>query len=356
MADSGNVDIFIPYLKLLAPGTQLRIGLENILFANTGGLIVLGNSSELTDIVSGGLEVNCDFSPARLYELSKMDGAIILNNDASRILAVNAQLDPDPALPSEETGIRHRTAERVARQTGLLVIAVSQRRNIVTLYLKSYYYRLRTIDSILVKANQALQTLEKYRSVLSKELQKFGSIEFEDIVSVFEVSQIIHRGLRVLTIAQEIENYIIELGIEGRLVKMQLEELLANIEKEILLIIKDYSQKEEAPQEILKNLLKNPNKEIFDALSIAKALNLASQNSHLEATVPARGHRMLNKVPRIPGNIIDNLVNNFMLLSNICDASIEALDDVEGIGEVRARSIKQGLKRLQEQLSADITL
>ncbi len=338
-------------LKMLAPGTFFRLGIENVLQANTGGLIVVGDSPELMNMVSGGFFIDCEFTPARLYELAKMDGAIITNHDATRILFVNAQLDPNPKLPSQETGIRHRTAERVAQQTGELVVAISQRRQVVTLFYGNMSFRLRDMASILVKANQALQTLEKYRNVFTRELQHLGGLEFEDLVTAVEVCEVLRRSLKVLNIAGEIENYISELGIEGRLVKMQLDELVANVEEEATLIIKDYSNnKEKTPAEILQAVLRAFEDEVSDSVFLLKSLSLGTSVSHLEQQVAARGYRMLNKIPRIPPAIIDNLVEKFSILNNILRASIEELDDVEGIGEVRARSIKNGLKRMREQL------
>lgn len=338
-------------LQMVAPGTLFRLGVENVLQANTGGLIVVGDSPELMKLVSGGFEINCEFTPARLYELAKMDGAIIMNSDASRILVANAQLDPDPGLPSRETGIRHRTAERVAKQTGQLVVAISQRRKVVTLYQKNVIFRLRDIASILVKANQALQTLEKYRNVMSKELQRLGGLEFEDVVSVSEVCEALKRIIRVLHVAAEIETYITELGSEGRLVRMQLDEMIDNVREEALYIIQDYSQVEDkTPEELLNAILRAFEEDISDSVFIARILALGNTASHLEQSVSPRGYRMLQKLPRIPMSVIDNLVERFSLLSNILRASIEELDEVEGIGEVRARSIRNGLKRMQEQL------
>ncbi len=342
---------FRKYLKMLAPGTVFRVGIENVLQANTGGLIVVGDSPELMNIVSGGFYINCEFTPARLYELAKMDGAIITNHDASRILIANAQLDPNPVLPSQETGIRHRTAERVAQQTEELVVAVSQRRRVVTLYQGNISFRLRDIASILVKANQALQTLEKYRNVFLRELQHLGGLEFEEMVTVAEVCEVLHRCIKVLNIAEEIENYISELGSEGRLVEMQLEELVANVEEEAILIIKDYSNnKEKTSADILQIMLRAFEEEMSDSVFLLKILVLGTTTSYLEQSVAPRGYRMLNKIPRIPTAIMENLVERFSLLNHIMRASIEELDDVEGIGEVRARSIKNGLKRMREQL------
>jgi diadenylate cyclase len=342
---------FRKYLQMMAPGTIFRIGVENILQADTGGLLVVGDSPELMRIVSGGFYIDCEFTPARLYELAKMDGAIILNSDASRILIANCQLAPDPQLPSTETGIRHRTAERVALQTKELVVAVSQRRKVVTLYHGNITFRLRELPSILVKANQALQTLEKYKNVLNQELQRLGGLEFEDMVTVSDVCEVIRRSIKVLNIAKEIENYIIELGTEGRLVKMQLDEMIVDVEQETLTIIKDYTNTiNKAPQELLNNMLKAFDEDISDLVFISRLLTLGNSPSQLEQQVSPRGYRMLQKLPRIPLQVIDNLVDRFGLLSIILNSSIEQLDEVEGIGEVRARSIKNGLKRMQEQL------
>ncbi|HZK43005.1 MAG TPA: DNA integrity scanning diadenylate cyclase DisA [Syntrophomonadaceae bacterium] len=344
-------------LYKLAPGTLFRLGIENILQANTGGLIVVSDSEELMKLVSGGFNVDCEYTPARIYELAKMDGAIIMNSDATRILVANAQLDPNPQLLSRETGIRHRTAERIARQTGVLVVAVSQRRKVVTLYQGNIIYRLRDLPSILVKANQALQTLEKYRNVMFKELQRLGGLEFEDEVNVSEVCEILKRIIRVLHIAEEIENYIIELGTEGRLVKMQLDEMIVHIEDEALYIIQDYNRNEEkSADELLDTMLKAFEEDISDSVYLAKLLSLGTAASHLEQQVSPRGYRMLQKLPRIPAPIIHNLVDKFALLSHVLQATIEELDEVDGIGEVRAKSIKNGLKRMQEQLLLEIML
>lgn len=342
---------FKKYMQMLAPGTVFRIGIENVLQANTGGLIVVGDSPELMALVNGGFTIDCEFSPARLYELAKMDGAIITNHDASRILIANAQLAPDPNLPSNETGIRHRTAQRVARQTGELVVAVSQRRKQVTLYQGNITFRLRDLNSILVKANQALQTLEKYRNVLGREMQRLSGLEFEDMVTVSEVCEVLKRTIKVLRIAKEIENYIVELGTEGRLVKMQLDEMVANVAEEASYIVQDYTQNtEKSPREMVAEMLRAFEDDISDSVFIARVLALGTASSHLELQVSPRGYRMLQRLPRIPVNIISNLVDRFGMLTHILRASIAELDDVEGIGEVRARYIKNGLKRMQEQL------
>lgn len=337
-------------LKIVAPGTMLRHGIDNILRAKTGGLIVVGYNGKVQDLVDGGFSIDCRFTPAYLYELAKMDGAIILNKDANKILYANTQLIPDTAIPSTETGIRHRTAERVAKQTGNLVISISQRRNVITLYQGSIRYSLKEIGVILTKANQAMQTLEKYKSVLDQGITDLGALEFEELATLQEVAQVIHRIEMVLRIKQEILNYINELGTEGRLISMQMEELVSNLEAEAKWLIGDYVKDvDETPADVMKRLKKLTSDDLLEDNSIMRILGYDEQN---EAVKP-RGYRILHKIPRLPSNIIENLVGSFGNLNEISTASIEELDKVDGIGEIRAKKIKAGLKRIQEQLFVD---
>jgi diadenylate cyclase len=341
-------------LKLVAPGTPLREGIDNVLRAKTGGLIVLGNNNEMMNIVDGGFYINCEFSPAYLYELAKMDGAIILSEDSTRILYANTQLVPDSSIASTETGIRHRTAERVARQTGNLVISISQRRNVITLYQGEFRYSLKDIGVILTKANQAIQTLEKYKSVLDQGITNLGALEFEELVTFQEVSQVIHRVEMVLRIKSEILNYVNELGNEGRLISMQLEELVSNIEKEASLLIKDYVKDHHQDEQlILKQLKKLSNDGLLDDQVIVRLLGFSKNMNLSEQTITPRGYRILHKIPRIPPIVVENLIEKFEDITQIMRASIEELDEVDGIGEARAKKINEGLNRIQEQLFID---
>ncbi|MCR6108857.1 DNA integrity scanning protein DisA [Bacillus sp. A301a_S52] len=341
-------------LKLVAPGTALREGIDNVLRAKTGGLIVLGYTNEMVPIVDGGFFINSDFSPAYLYELAKMDGAIILSEDGSRILYANTQLVPDNTIESTETGIRHRTAQRVATQTGNLVISISQRRNVITLYQGEHRYALKDIGVILTKANQAIQTLEKYKSVLDQSITNLGALELEELVTFQEVSQVMHRIEMVLRIKGEILNYVNELGNEGRLISMQLEELVLNTETEALLLIRDYMKDDKLdPEEVLLKLKRLSTDELLDDQVIVKLLGYSRVANLAEQTVHPRGYRILNKIPRIPPMVIDNLIASFNELPFILRATIDELDDVDGIGEARAKKIKDGLVRIQEQLFID---
>lgn len=342
-------------LRGLAPGTPLREGLENVLRARTGGLIVVGDTPQVMEVVDGGFKIDSDFLPASLYELAKMDGAIILSHDSKKILYANAQLVPDPAIPSFETGIRHRTAERVAKQTGELVIAISQRRNVISLYKGTMKYVLPDISVILTKANQAIQTLEKYKAVLNQAIVNLSALEFEDLVTVQDVATVIQRTEMVLRIVGEIEKYIAELGTEGRLVSMQLEELVNNVADEGLLIIRDYypPAEQRSPEEIRAQIASWSPEDLLDLLTVARALGYGASVQVLDTSVTPRGFRTLRKIPRLPMPVIEKLVCKFGNLQRILNATIEDLDDVEGIGEVRARTIKDGLRRLREQVLLD---
>lgn len=337
-------------LRIVAPGTALREGMESILRARTGGLIVVGDSPQVMSMVDGGFRIDSDFLPAYIYELAKMDGAIILSHDLKRILYANAHLSPDPAIPSFETGIRHRTAERTAKQTGELVIAISQRRNIISLYKGNSRYILRETGAILNKANQALQTLEKYKSVLDQVLTNLSGLELEDSVTAMDAALAVQRAQLVLRIVREVERYVLELGTEGRLVDLQLEELAGTVEEECSLVVRDYIAPEVDSAAVLLALSAFPADDLPDLAGVARVMGMGGGPGALETPQVPRGYRILRKIPRLPMPVIENLVSRFGSLQPILQASISELDDVEGIGEVRARLIKEGLRRLREQV------
>lgn len=341
-------------LRMVAPGTALRQGIDHILRAKKGGLIVVGYNRDIAGIVDGGFSIDCPFTPAHLYELAKMDGAIILNRDVSRILYANTQLIPATSIISTETGIRHRTAERVAKQTGNLVISISERRNVITLYQGDIRYSLREIGFILTKANQAIQTLEKYKSVLDQGITNIGALEFEELVTLEDVSQVIHRIEMVLRIKAEILNYVNELGTEGRLISMQMEELVANVEREALFLIRDYMRDVNSePRELMAAIHRLTKEELMEESTIVKILGYPAAINQNDESVAPRGYRILNKIPRLPKLVIENLVASFHNLNAIMKASLDELDEVEGIGRIRARKIQAGLKRIQEQVFVD---
>lgn len=339
-------------LKLMAPGTPLREGLENILKARTGALIVIGDSDTVMNAIEGGFLIKKEFSPARLYELAKMDGAIIVSKDLSTILYANTLLIPDPSIYTEETGTRHKSAERFAKQTGEIVICISQRRNIITLYKGSRKYILRDTSAILSRANQALQTLEKYVAALGTAANDLSILEFEDIVTLNDVAKVMQRTEMVMRVVDEIERYIVELGNEGRLLRMQLEELMAYVEEDGRLVVEDYMLHTGniTSDDIQRRISTFAYEELMDLTCICHALGFYKVPGSPDINVMSRGYRIMSKVPRVPMTIARKLIDTFGNLQGICKASIAELDGVEGIGELRAKAIKEGLRRVREQV------
>lgn len=341
-------------LKKIAPGTPIRDGLENILRAKTGALLLITDNQDIIkEVVDGGFNINEEYTSSKLYELAKMDGAIILSGDFKKILFANAQLIPSHDIATVETGTRHRTAERTAKQTGELVISISQRRNIITIFKGNSRYILEDTEAVLNKANQALQTLEKYKKVFDSKLNILNEYEFNDIVTLDNVLTVIQRAEMVKRIVEEIQSSIYELGADGRLVNMQLQELIGGLQKEEELIIKDYiiiDPKENIGiEDVIKELSHLTYEELRNLSNIAKIIKYEFVDGYEEVAVYPKGYRILNKIPRMPISIVENLVKSFKSFQHILAAEIKDLDDVEGIGEVRARTIKQSLQRMQEQ-------
>lgn len=342
-------EIFREVFELLAPGTDLREAVEQILSGRTGALIIIGDLPEVLKISDGGIKVDCPLTAARLAELTKMDGAILVDEKKGRILMANVHLNPSPKIRTSETGMRHRTAERVSRQTDALAIAISQRRNIVSLYLHGYKYVLPQVEVLLGKANQALQTLERYRERFDKMSSALTQLELAGAATLADVVSTIQRGEMAARIAREVERYIAELGVEGRLIKMQLEELASGLEEERAMLVKDYVKNEKSVEKVLKSLTSFSLDELLDPTQVAQALGYESDLEKMEETLKPRGYRVLRKIPRLPLGVVNKLVERFRSLLKITEATTEELDDVEGVGEVRAKAIQQGLDRLREK-------
>lgn len=341
-------------LKLVAPGTVLREGLDNILKAKTGALIVISENENVMNIVDGGFKLDQDFTSATIYELSKMDGAIVVSKDLKKILMANVQLVPDHNIKTLETGTRHRTAERVAKQTNELVICISQRRGIITIFKGDFRYVINETSAVVMRANQTLEALEKYKAVFDHMLNLLSEHEFDDIVSLETVANCIYRSEIIMRMKSEVERNIIELGNEGRLINMQLEELMANVESEEEKIIQDYmkikKKSTKTAESILNEIRRLEKKDLLIAEKIIKILgyDIASSNI-LDENVSPKGYRILSKVPKMPASVIEKTIEAFGSLQGVCSATIEELDDVEGIGEIRAKILNQSLRRLQEQ-------
>ncbi|HVM41723.1 MAG TPA: DNA integrity scanning diadenylate cyclase DisA [Acidimicrobiia bacterium] len=341
-------------LRMVAPGTELREGVDRILQAGMGALIVLGDGPEVLALCSGGFLFDAEFTPQRLSELAKMDGAIILSADASRVARANVHLVPDPDIPTNETGTRHRTAERVAMQVDVPVVTVSEDMSVVTLYRNDAKHSLAPIPRVLARANQALQTLERYKARLDAVAASLSALEVEDLVTARDVVTVLQRTEMVRRIAAEIEGYIIELGTDGRLVLLQLEELMGGVEIDRRLVTKDYFV--EGPdwelEDVVNQLADLDSEELLDLRKVLDVLHLPPGTT-LDTPLQPHGFRLLHKIPRLPEIVADHVVDRFQNLQKIMRASVDDLNDVEGVGEARARAIKEGLSRLAESSILD---
>jgi diadenylate cyclase len=337
-------------LDIVAPGTALREGIDNIVHSRTGGLIVIGDPEEVSFLFSGGINLDIDYTPALLYQVAKMDGAIILNEQATKIVGANVQLMPDPTILSAETGTRHRTAERVSKQTDALVVAISERRDVVSLYLGGMKYILQDIPAVLAKANQGLATLDKYRARLDSVSTRLTQLEFEGGVVLYDVLSVLQRAELVTRMAVEVERYIVELGTEGRLIEMQLEETMVGVAADKSALIRDYSVEdtEENLTTTTASIARMPHQDLLDFGRLAELLGYDRKVSTLDFPVSPRGYRVLGRIPRLPKLVVQRIIHEFGGLDEVLAASDDDLEAVEGVGVGRAKDIREGLRRLQE--------
>jgi diadenylate cyclase len=337
-------------LEMVSPGTLLRRAIDNIVRAKTGALMVFADEARIKPIISGGIDIDVALKPMILYELAKMDGAILLDPTGTHILHANVQLMPDATIESQETGTRHRTAERVAKQLGVLAISISAARDVVTIYVDQIRYIMDPIRIVLSKADQALQTLERFKYRLNQVTDTLSVLEFQGRVTLFDVATVLQRTEMVLTLSHLIERYMIELGDEGTLVELQMEELLRNVREDRLAVLADYlpdptPEGLEAAQAALMAL---PSDELISLDGIALILGHAPSENVLETPVRPRGLRMLHKIPRVNQEAVDSVLGHFEDLQAILEAPVDELASLKDVGSSRAKCILEGLQRLRD--------
>jgi diadenylate cyclase len=338
-------------LATVAPGTWLRDGLERILRGNTGALITVGWDRVVESLCTGGFPLDVEFSATRLRELCKMDGAVVLTTDGTRIVRASVHMVPDPTIPTEESGTRHRTAQRVAVQTGYPVISVSQSMRIISLYLGPRRYALEPSSELLSRANQAIATLERYKSRLDEVSNTLSALEIEDLATVRDATVVTQRLEMVRRIADEITGYVVELGTDGRLLALQLDELMAGVEIDRELIVRDYlptfrrSRSARAALDELSDL--SPN-DLLDATVVARTMGFGATAEVLDNAASPRGYRLLARVPRLPGAILERVVDHFGTLQKLLAATAEDLQAVDGVGEARARTVREAISRMAD--------
>jgi diadenylate cyclase len=339
----------------VAPGTGLREAVDDVIRSHEGALIVVGDPNELSFLYSGGIRLDAPFRPQLLYELAKMDGAIIVDEAVKRLAWANVQLMPDPTIPSNETGTRHRTAERVAKQTGALVVSVSQQRETVTVFVGPARYQLDPVPDVLAKTNQALGTLDTYGQRLEQVLTRLTTLEFQNAVVLDDVLVVLQRAEMISRMARRVIRDCVELGSEGRLIRLQLEELVGDVPGERDAVVRDYHVlgADAEATAALEELAGVSYQELLEFGRLAEVLGYERGINPLDQAVVARGYRTLTHLPRLPEPLVRRVVSDLGSLDAVVRASQRELESVEGVGTVRAREIREGLRRLQEHNLVD---
>lgn len=334
----------------LVPGTQLRDGIDRILRGRTGGLIVLGYDDRVENICDGGFELDVEFAPTRLRELSKMDGAVVLSTDGARIVRANVHLVPDPALPTVESGTRHKAAERTAAHTGYPVVSVSRSTGIITVYAHGARYVVQESPTILTRANQAMATLQRYRARLDEVTRRLSALEIEDFATLRDVLTVVHCLELMRRTAGEIDQAVLELGVDGRQLALQLAELVADTENLRRLLVRDYLVAEQAGEtqadRALARLDALAEPDLLELADLAPPLGYPATIEALDTPVGPRGYRLLAEIPRVAFRRVEPLVGVFGTLRALLDATQADLEAVEGISPATARRIREGLSRL----------
>ncbi|HNZ47797.1 MAG TPA: DNA integrity scanning diadenylate cyclase DisA [Candidatus Hydrogenedentes bacterium] len=336
-------------LRMIAPGTQIREAISAILQARTGALLCFGATNRLSRLSEGGVKLDEEMTAQLLYELSKMDGAILINETGTRISYANRFLKPSSNYPTSETGTRHRAAQRFANQAKCLVLAISQRRSCVTLYCHSKRYVLDSVPTLINKGTQTLQILDKYVDTLHKTLDDLTSRELGNVVTIYDVCRVLQRAEMVHRIAKEVTPIIEELGTEGRLLDIQMQETLKPL-NEVALILKDYHREKPGVtvSVIMERMAALPQEELMNLGTISQILGYGPSRN-VDVIMSPRGYHVLHAINRLPAQIIDNLVNELGSLQAILQAPKEVLVEVEGVGDVMAERIRSGLALLANQ-------
>ncbi|MEM7341379.1 MAG: DNA integrity scanning diadenylate cyclase DisA [Actinomycetota bacterium] len=337
-------------LAQVAPGSPLRTGLDRILLSGRGALIVIGDGPEVLNICSGGFLLDAAFTPQRLSELAKMDGAIILAGDASRIARANVHLVPNPNVQTSETGTRHRTAERVARSLNIPTVAVSESRKEIQVYLGDRVHPLSSPSRLLERSNQAIQTLERYRARLDSVTQRLSALEIEDLVTLRNVVEVLQRAEMVVRIAVELERNLVELGSDGRLVGLQTEELMVGVEDDRRLLLRDYllTRPGYGVDDAMEALADLDDEALFDDAALARVLGHDDPAEGLEINVEPRGYRLLSTLPRVNEEVVGAVISQFGSLGKVLRASASDLEAVDGMTPARARALTEGAARLSK--------
>lgn len=335
---------FLEVLSRVAPGTELRTALERIGQQGNGALVVIGSGPEIEEVTAGGFVLSgADFTAARLAELAKMDGAVILDEGGARILRANAHLMPDPSLETEETGARFRTAERMARMTGRPVLAVSEERGQATLFYRDRKHPLRDPAELLVRINQELQTLERFRRQVSEAEEDLTRLEVNEQAALGDAMRVLLRTELVLRIGRSVGRLAVSLGDEGRLAAFQHAHLVDGVTELRELVARDYLCEDRGrAAEVLGELEEMRLADLSDADRVCRALGGRSADDEARPL----GFRLVSKVPGLPGAVRENLVGHYRGAHEMLMASVEELAEAPGVGAARARALRRCLDQV----------
>jgi diadenylate cyclase len=325
-------------LKKVAPGTPLRDAISLIVQQESGALVVLGTDPLMESLISGGFRLaDADFSSQRLAELAKMDGAILLDATGDQILAANVQLNPDTNIETHETGMRQRTAERVARQTGRPVIAVSEGRETATVYVGDHRYNLQTTTMLLAQANQSMLTLERFRRQLAESEADLTRSEVAGTTLVRDLVWLFQRAALVLHLGVELDRYAVEMGAEGQLLRLQIGDLVWGVDQLLELVYRDYTGSRAKSPKALATLRSLGLGDLDDLASVASAVDIGP----MDASVRPRGLRALAGMPRLPEALSSALLSEFDGLEAMLRADVSDFEAIDGIGRSRARQLRR---------------
>lgn len=332
-------------LERLAPGTPTRRALERIIQQGKGGLIVLGDGPEVADASSGGFVLRgSTFTPARLAELSKMDGGIVLDDSWNRIVSANVHFVPDGSISTDETGARHRTAERMAVQTGKAVIAVSEGRHVATLFYQGQKVELANPTELAAHVNQELQSLDRLRRRLDSAETRLTRLEVAGLATYRSVLTLLQRAELVERLGRMVSARASTMGEEGRIVHLQLQDLLAGVEQTMRLVLQDYVKplRSGSVNRAYEQMSAIPGSDLEDLSRIGKAMGFPD----IDELAAPRGHRILSHAGRLPDQVRNDLVRHFGSLSKVLTADRDELITVEGVGEARADQLLSYFDRL----------
>ena len=334
-------------IRQTAPGTALRRALDMIIAGHLGALICIGDSDNVIAAGDDGFKLDISFTANRLFELSKMDGAIVVDKDVTRILRANYHLNPDPSLPTSETGMRHRTAARMSLLTKALVISVSERRQVVNLYLDGRGYQLRSVQELMGSVNQLLVSMQGTRTQVDRGLLRLTTLELNNIVTVRDVTDVFYLFEVLLTEAEEFDRLILQLGSEGKTIKMQRDEFIGDLDAEYTLMIRDYAldSSEDNAAKIRRKFHDTRNSDMRSAKSVARMLGYESFGE--DTVLTPLGLRTLNNVSVVRDGVADKIVDEYGSLKGLLDDIEENPERVGDLGVRNPTILADSLQRMR---------